>query len=146
MKIKKLSECHTAAMAVVHAESFSPGWSDADFANYLGNEFDDILGVVDGGTLKGFVLIRTQADQAEILTIVVPKAVRGQGIATDLLIAAEQTARDRGAQIVFLDVAKDNPVAVALYQKNKYVRCGTRPGYYRRAHGRVDALLFQKHL
>lgn len=130
----------------LHAGAFKPGWSADDFRVHIENEFDDVLGAVSGGDVAGFIITRTQVDQSEIMTIVVCPDRRGQGIGKKLLAEAECTAQARGADIMFLDVAADNPSAQALYQNAGYQRCGTRKAYYRRQKGRVDALLFQKYL
>jgi ribosomal-protein-alanine N-acetyltransferase len=130
----------------LHAIAFEPGWSASEFRTHMENEFDDVLGVLNQESVAGFIVIRTQVDQSEILTIVVEPGHRGQGFGKKLLAEAERMARTRGADIIFLDVAADNPTAQALYQITGYQRCGTRKAYYRLQKGRVDALLLQKNL
>lgn len=138
-------EC-AAHLANLHTLAFETGWSESDFRVHIENEFDDVLGITGEDGVAGFIVIRTQVDQSEILTIVVDPAYQGQGLGNKILAEAERVARERGADIMFLDVAADNPSAQALYQKAGYQRCGTRKAYYRRQKGRVDALLFQKNL
>ena len=155
LKMTRLTRYHVGDLARLHEEAFEAGWSERDFVDNLQNDLDDILGLVEveeGGkeTARGFILTRTLEDQSEILTLVVDKAFHGQGLGRALLKAGERTVKKRGADIMFLEVAKDNPAAIALYSKANYRRCGTRTGYYKRsvdgASGRVDALLFQKKL
>jgi len=133
-------------MADLHKAAFETGWSVSDFQTHIENDYDDVIGELQGEQLVGFAVIRTQEDQSEILTILVAKELRGQGIGKKLLNKVEYVASARGAEIMFLEVAADNPSAQALYSKNGYHRCGTRKGYYRREMGRVDALLLQKRL
>jgi ribosomal-protein-alanine N-acetyltransferase len=41
---------------------------------------------------------------------------------------------------IYLEVAEDNALARALYEKAGFVVNGTRPAYYRRKNGAVDAI------
>ena len=133
-------------MAELHQDAFEHGWPASDFVDHINNPSDDVLGFWGESGLDSFIISRTQDDQSEILTIAVSKGRRGQGLGADMLGEAEMALLQRGAEIVFLEVAKDNAAAIGLYAKSGYVRCGVRPGYYRREKGRVDALLYQKHL
>lgn len=133
-------------LAKFHGEAFESPWAQNDFADYLSSSTDDVLLSMDGDTLNGFILIRTVADQSEILTMAVAKGMRRQGLGRALIMAAENAAIARGADIMFLDVAEDNPGAQALYTGLDYHRCGRRTGYYKRRGGRVAAILMQKRL
>jgi len=52
----------------------------------------------------------------------VAETARGHGIATALMAAAKQLALDTGACEIFLQTARSNSTAQALYQKLGYVR------------------------
>ncbi|MEE9346703.1 MAG: GNAT family N-acetyltransferase [Robiginitomaculum sp.] len=134
------------ALAKIHAACFDAGWPASDFIGHIARDSDAVIGAYKGGALAGFIITRRAADQAEILTIAVAPDNRGEGFGAALLLGAEQAGRAGGAAIMFLDVAKDNGAALALYAAAGYAQCGTRPGYYRRAGGRVSAILFQKRL
>ncbi len=141
---------YIAQLALIHAEAFTPGWSVDDFAVHMELASDDVLEISEDGEVQGFVITRTALDQAEILTIVVAPSHQCIGLGQSLLRLAETCVRERGADIMFLDVAADNASAIRLYEKCGYHQCGTRPGYYRREVngiiGRVDAVLYKKHL
>ncbi len=140
--IRQLSRDDAPLMASLHRESFNRGWSEADMAEHTGS--DIVLGY--GNPISGFLIIRTAADQAEIITIAVAKAVRGCGLGRKLLAAGEEKAADQGVDIIFLEVAEDNGAAIALYRKAGYQAFGRRPAYYRRPQGRIAALTFRKRL
>ena len=146
----KITPKFISQLAEIHKTAFSPGWSADDFASHIDLTSDDVLGVVEDGEIHGFVITRTAVDQAEILTIVVAPEHLRKGLGQSLLRQAETCALERGADVMFLDVAADNPAAIRLYAKNHYHQCGTRPRYYRREMngkvGRVDAILYKKHL
>ncbi len=143
--IKSVPVSFAPQMADLHKDGFPSGWPEDDFAGHIENPLDDVLGYFDGDSLHGFIIMRTQDDQAEILTIVVDKTRLRDSLGVQLLRAGEGAVTTRGADIIFLEVAKDNPAAINLYKQTGYQPCGVRPRYYRRPHGRVDALLFQKH-
>jgi ribosomal-protein-alanine N-acetyltransferase len=134
------------SLAALHASCFDAGWPAVDFAEHIARATDEVIGLYDSGPLIGFIIMRIIADQAEVLILAVKPDKRGMGGGAALLEYAEQAAKRRGAEIVFLDVAKDNGAGLALYQRAGYAQCGTRPGYYRRENGRVSAILYQKRL
>ncbi len=76
------------------------------------------------------------AGEAEVLTLAVRPAARRRGIGRALVEAAA-TLAEASAAAMFLEVAADNPGAVALYAQTGFEIVGRRPGYYGRAGGRV---------
>lgn len=129
-------------MAALHAAGFDKGWPEDDMALHV--QDDIAFGV--GKPLSGFLILRPAGDQAELLTITIEPATRGQGLGKKLLIAGEQAAALQDINILFLEVAEDNDPAIALYRSCGYEAFGRRPAYYRRANGRVAALTFRKKL
>lgn len=91
------------------------------------------LGVADvAGRVAGYALVffRRGAGRARLYSIAVDPTVRGQGLGTCLLVAAEAAARARGATGLALEVRTDNVVAIQLYERAGYQRFGCYPGYY----------------
>jgi len=126
-------------MAALHAQAFdgSARWSAESFTAML-DRSDTII--VSGN--DGFALGRVMADEAELLTIVVALAQRGQGTARTLLSDFDREARKLGATQAFLEVAADNAPARALYAATGWIQVGLRPGYY----DGTDARLLRKTL
>jgi len=99
------------------------------------------------GQLRGFVLARLAADEAEILTIAVDPTVRGKGVGRALLAAILRQAASAGARTMFLEVDQDNAPALALYRRLGFIKVGERTGYYRRKDGqRAAAIVMLKAL
>jgi len=142
--IKPIGPKAAKALAQIHAQSFDKGWSEQDFKTHIAQDLT--LGVWQAEQLAGFIILRCVADQAEIITIAISPSCRGQGLGAHLLEAAEAAVKLRGVEIVFLEVAEDNPFAIRLYRGAAYNPIGRRPAYYRRAEGRVAALNFSKNL
>ncbi|WP_298160239.1 GNAT family N-acetyltransferase [Brevundimonas sp.] len=130
------------ALADLHSEAFDPPWSASAFAELLGQS-----GVMLEGATDGFILIRTVADEAEILTLAVRPSARRQGLGARLVRTAADRAAAAGAVRMFLEVAEDNDPARALYGAAGFEPAGRRPRYYPRADGpAVDALLLVRNL
>jgi len=124
-------------LAGLHAEAFYAPWSASAFADLLGQA--GVALEVEG---DGFILIRTVADEAEILTLAIRPSARRQGLGARLVRAATDRAAALGATRMFLEVAEDNAAARALYGALGFAAAGRRPRYYPRADGpAVDALL-----
>ena len=131
-------------LARIHAASFTTPrpWSAEEFADLLN---DPTCTLIAGE--MGFALIRSIADEAELLTIAVAPEARRAGIGRVILGRALDAARQRGAARMFLEVAADNTAAIALYQTGGFAQAGRRRGYYRRPDGsRADALVMNRNL
>lgn len=139
------AEDRLARLASVHQAAFAPasrGWSTAEIATLAsaGALFADDRD-------RGFVLFSHAADEAELLTIAVHPDCRRQGLARELMATARENLSKTGARTIFLEVAADNLVAIALYVALGFSAVGTRRGYYRRSSGaRVDALMMSLEL
>ena len=97
--------------------------------------------------MRGFVLARLAADEAEILTIAVQPSARGRGVGRALLLANFRQAANAGARTLFLEVDEDNRAALALYKRLGFVRVGERVGYYRKKDGgRTTAVVMRRAL
>lgn len=129
-----------AALAALHAACFTTPrpWSEAEFASVL---------AAPGALLltsdHGFLLGRVAAGEAELLTLAVAPAARRTGEGRDLVRRFLAAAEGQGAEVAFLEVASDNPVAQALYRATGWHEAGRRRGYY--APG-VDALVLRRDL
>ena len=84
-----------------------------------------------GGKLRGFLIARQAADEAEILNLAVALESRRSGMGGALLSAAFQSFRARGVRLVFLEVRESNAAAIAFYAKHGFSKTGRREDYYR---------------
>lgn len=91
----------------------------------------------------GFALLRTVADEAELLLIAVAPDHGRRGVGRALLDAFIDHARTHGASRVHLEVRDGNPAA-ALYRSAHFVAAGRRRGYYHGGGGQFDALTFAR--
>jgi ribosomal-protein-alanine N-acetyltransferase len=113
-----------ALLAALHRASFPDPWEKAAICDLLAGP-----GVFAHATPDGFVMARAVAGEAEILTLAVDPAARGQGLGRRLLQSAAAHAASLGAQSMFLEVGTDNPAALALYAGLGFSRVGQRKAY-----------------
>src|SRR5579859_2344832 len=82
----------------------------------------------DGAVTEGLVGEAT----AYIWTIEVLPAFRRMGVARQLLMRVEESAREGGCAAIELHVSERNPEAVALYEAAGFVRVGVEAEFYGR--------------
>ncbi len=119
-------------LAHVHATGFEEPWGTEAIREIIAMPGAFGLMATSGERIPGFVLARIAAGEAEILTIAVDESHRRLGLGRRLMEAAAAASLAGGASVLFLEVAEDNPAAIALYQNLGFTTVGRRPGYYRR--------------
>lgn len=133
-------------LARLHGEVFEDGWSERELAALLATPGAEAVIAREGEEPLGFLLTRSAADEAEIITIGTRPSLQRRGIARQLL--AEHVARLAGLGIryVFLEVAASNTAAQALYAALGFDAAGRRKGYYRRRNSLEDAIVMRREL
>ena len=124
-------------LAELHKKCFpDKPWSASDFVD-LKKSGCEIM-----PSENGFLVWRTVADEAEIITIGVAPLMRRNGIAEALILLMEQELKKSGVVNVFLEVSEVNTPAKKLYEKCGFKPTGNRPKYY----DGVDAIIMTKRL
>lgn len=130
---------HAGALEALHSAAFSAPWKSAEFETLLRQP--GVAGWIAGaGSPTGFILVRSAADESEILTLAVDPGYRRGGVASGLLKSAIDTLRAAHTLRLYLEVAADNSAACALYERHGFTLCGRRAGYYTSGTTRTDAL------
>lgn len=140
--LKPAREADLSLLARLHAECFpEDAWNASALATVLAMPgADGRVFCNENATPLGLLLDQCLGLEEEILTLGVAPAARRQGVARALLGDLVARARVAKAQRLVLEVAADNPAALALYASFGFTRYGTRRRYYRRSSGSsVDA-------
>lgn len=140
---------HAQALAEIHAMTFAHAWTDGDFLALLNNR--NVSGLLlreplsSGGKTVGFVLVRTAADEAEILTIAVHPKWQNYGVGRRLLNRIiERLHADKIASL-FLEVDENNKSAITLYKRLHFEQVAIRENYYTKTGGRkTNALVMRR--
>jgi [ribosomal protein S18]-alanine N-acetyltransferase len=145
--LRPVAPADLADLAEIHAQAFDHPWSaEALRATLDGAHVFGLVGGA-GAHAAGFILISSVAGEAEILTLAVRPTDRRRGIAAALVEAASSVALARAGEVMWLEVAEDNPAAIALYGRTGFTLAGRRPRYYPRPNGGfADALLMRRPL
>lgn len=135
-------------LADLHDRAFPRPWNAIEFEDLLKSPgVFAVLGEAGEPTVeKGFILCRSIAGEAEILTIAVDPAARRRGWGAALVEMAAGIATETGSNAMFLEVAADNAAAIALYAATGFARVGLRKGYYPHPDGARDAVVMRRAL
>ena len=131
-------------MARLHKAAFVQlrPWTEAEFKTLTGSPH-----VLVAGDTRSFALACVVADEAELLTIATHPKFQRQGLAGAVMTEWQTRAASQGAVRAFLEVASDNPEAIALYETCGYRQSGLRRGYYQRpGKAAADALVMVRDL
>ncbi len=124
-------------IAELHKQCFPERpWSESDFMDLKRSGCEIVA------SDNGFIVWRTVADEAEIISIGVAPTARRSGIAGALILLMEQELKKHGVVNVFLEVSEVNYPAKKLYEKYGFKPTGKRPKYY----DGVDAIIMSKKL
>ena len=135
-------------LADLHDKAFDRPWTALEFEDLLKSPgaFAVLGEAGEPAEAKGFILCRSIAGEAEILTIAVDPAARRRGWGAALVEVAAGVAAETGAEALFLEVAVDNAAAIALYQSTSFAKVGLRKGYYPHPDGAKDAVVMRRAL
>ena len=133
------SEAEAGQLAEIERECFAQPLEEKQIVSLLADGRTVFLAAREGEILTGSVWVQTVLDEGYIGNVAVRPAFRRRGLADALLNALHGLGRERGLSFLTLEVRAGNAPAIALYEKNGYVRVGKRPGYY--DHPKEDAIL-----
>lgn len=136
-------------LARIHSECFEDHWPAASFRGLLDGAgvFGLVAGHGAGRHIASFILVRVAGDEAEILTLATLPAARGEGLASRLVGAAMEQAKNRGSVRLFLEVAETNQAGLRLYKNLGFDKVALRPHYYQsRTNSAVAAVVMRREL
>ena len=132
--VRKASERDFPAIARIQIACLEAAqWPVGDYSS-----FGMLLALVEGQPAGFLAWRQTDAQEAEVLNLGVHPAWRRRGVGSALL----EAVREAASGDVFLEVAETNVEAIALYERNGWVRVALRRGYYEK--GRINAVVMKK--
>lgn len=135
------------SLSRLHRAAFHRGWDAGEFEQILSEPNALAHRLRLGRRIIGFILSRSAADEAEILSVAVESRYRGRGLSRDLLRLHLGYLAGRGLRTVFLEVEENNAPARALYEKAGFRIVGRRERYYKEAGGEErNALVLRRDL
>lgn len=140
MTLVDLTAFHADIVAELHRTGFEEHWSPKAFADLITLPASFGFLALKDDQPVGFILCQGDDVEAEIITIATHPDARRTGVAHQLV-----STIGTKTQRLFLEVAEDNPGAIAFYEQMGFTTVGRRKNYYKR-HNRddVDALVMEK--
>ncbi len=134
-------------LSQLHRASFHRGWGTDEFEQILIERNALAHRLRLGGSIIGFIVSRTAADEAEILSVAVAPKYRGRGFSRDLLRTHLGHLAGHGLKTVFLEVEENNRPARALYERAGFRVVGRRDRYYKDSSGeQLNAVVMRRDL
>ncbi|HEU4665574.1 MAG TPA: ribosomal protein S18-alanine N-acetyltransferase [Dokdonella sp.] len=127
-------------VAGIEALAYEFPWSRTIFADCLRAAYECIV-LVDAGTIIGYGVLSSGANEAHVLNVCVLPGLHGRGYGRRIVKRLLDIARWQRAERVYLEVRPSNPRAIALYESIGFNEFGRRPNYYPARKGREDALV-----
>ena len=129
IEIIRMSREHLDAVAEIEQISFSDPWSVESLELMLGEQAMGLVALEDG-RLLGYVGMMCVLDEGQIINVATHPDARRRGVGRALMIAIEQSAKERGIVFLSLEVRESNAAARSLYSSLGWVECGIRKNFY----------------
>ena len=108
-------------------------WSIQALIGEFNNSFSHFFAREIDGKIVGYACVRIMYEEAQLCNVAVLPDHRRQGIATELLQAVADFAKEKGCERAELEVNVANTPAVELYRKCGYAEEGIRKNFYRKS-------------
>lgn len=143
MRFRKMSKADLPEVLKIEHAGYNYPWAEGIFHDCLKAAHYDCWVCEDTEEkMTSFCIVSTAVGEATVLNLCIAPDERKQGLGGKFMRHVIETAQDRKAESVFLEVRPSNTAAVALYESLGFNEIGTRPGYYKAENGvREDALM-----
>lgn len=131
LTFRKMKEKDIDQILVIEHASFTTPWSRESFENELTkNQFAYYTVLEDEEEVFGYCGVWIIVDEAHITNIALLPKYRGKKLGEALLTMVMETAREKGAKTMTLEVRVTNHIAQSLYRKLGFQNGGIRKNYY----------------
>lgn len=138
--LRPMREEDVDTVIAIERSAYPFPWTPAIFRDCLRVGYPAWVLQDDDG-IFGYGVLSVAAGEAHLLNVCVAPRLQGRGHGRRLLRELLRSARQEGAQRIFLEVRPSNPQAVALYEDEGFNEIGRRPRYYPDHGGREDAIV-----
>lgn len=132
VQVQRAGVDDAAALERIDQLCFGKGWPLEEYLAEIARADAEVLTVRASGCAEPVAWLdaRVVADEVHLYRVATHPLHQRQGHARRLLLALIQSAAERDAHSILLEVAAGNAGAIALYRSLDFVETGCRPGYY----------------
>lgn len=139
-RIRRMTFLDIDGVWAVESKVFNNPWSRSAFVDEMtDNDLAHYLVLEDQGMIAGYAGMWIVVDEAHVTNIALLPDYRRQGLGEKLVRELINTARERYAVMMTLEVRPSNTVAQSLYSKLGFLPQGIRRAYY--SDNQEDALI-----
>lgn len=130
------------ALAFLEQSCFSEPWSVDGIKSMIETVGSFVVVIEIEEKILGYAAYTSVLDEGMIANICVDPHVRNQGFGSQLLKELIREGKAKGLSVLFLEVRVSNEPAICLYEKEGFVKVGTRKNFYRKP--LEDAFIYRK--
>lgn len=128
--IREMNIADAKAVAEVEHDVFTTPWSSEMFEQEIENVLTTYMLVCMDEEIIGFAGFWLVVDEAQVTNIAIKQDWQERGYGRVLVTKLMQSAQQKGALSISLEVRPSNKRAIKLYEKLGFKEVGIRPNYY----------------
>jgi len=140
LSFRPMTEDDVEAVLKIEYCAYSHPWTRGIFLDCVRSGYECWL-LFKGAQQVGHGVLSAAAGESHVLNLTVKPESQGLGFGRALLEHLLLRARERQAEVAFLEVRQSNANAIRLYENYGFNEIGRRRGYYPAVAGREDALV-----
>lgn len=130
MVIRKGTKEDIEAIYAIELESFSVPWSLESITKELENEMAYYVVAEEAGQVLGYAGLWDVVGEGQITNIAVRPSGRRKGIGKKLVEGLMAYGKEKGLEVLILEVRESNEAAIRLYSQAGFKDIGKRKNYY----------------
>lgn len=130
IQIREMQVKDADAAAAIEQQIFSQPWSRQGFLDVVNLANTVFLVAEENNRIVGYIGMYVAMDEGEITNVAVAPVERCHGIGGMLIAELLKIAENKGIARIVLEVRVSNDSAIRLYERNGFVQCGVRRGFY----------------
>ena len=130
IQIREMQVKDADAVAAIEQHIFSQLWSRQGFLDAVNLANTVFLVAEENNRIVGYIGMYVAMDEGEITNVAVAPVERCHGIGGMLIAELLKIAENKGIARIVLEVRVSNDSAIRLYERNGFVQCGVRRGFY----------------
>ena len=127
----RFCEAHIAEAAELEKKYFSEPWSQNSLRLLCTEDYPSFAVCSADGSLVGYLSSARAPDELQIINVAVREDMRGRGIGSLLMRAADRYCLENKLSSISLEVRESNTTAISLYERCGFLSLGIRKNFYR---------------